>query len=250
MRLFIAVELSDAVRRGAADASREISSLAPGRYSHPENLHVTVRFLGECPPGGVPDILGAMERAAAHTAPFTLGLGPAGYFERGREAVVWLDLRGDRRTLIGLHDRLEMELAAAGFPEEGRRYAPHLTLARRVPVSALGSLSQIPVEDAVMTVEHLTLMESTRVQGRLSYLSRGRVELTGIEKAVVDRIEGAWAVCRTLDGNRERLVHISRLPTDIREGDVLVVSGRDIRIDSGETQKRRKAGEKWLNRWK
>lgn len=67
-------------------------------------------------------------------------------------------------------------------------------------------------------------------------------------KAVIDRIEGSLAVCRTLPEDREITLALDELPP-VREGDVLDL-GPPVTVDPVETQKRREKAKGWLRLWK
>lgn len=65
-------------------------------------------------------------------------------------------------------------------------------------------------------------------------------------KVMIDRFEGDFAVCGKPD---RTMINIKkdRLPSDVKEGDVLVIERNSIRVDSGETAKRKKQIEKLMN---
>jgi 2'-5' RNA ligase len=251
VRIFIAVELSEETRRVAAEAACIICRRVGGRATRPENLHITVRFLGECDPGRLPAVREAMEEAAQDTAPFMLAPGRPGVFRRGRDSVVWLEPAGDREALRRLHGRLERSLAGKGFDRDDRPFTAHLTLARQVPEARLDALPGLPADEAAVTAaDHIALMRSAHADGRLVYTALERVQLRGTERAVVDRMEDGWAVCRALGDGRERLLHRSRLPDGIGEGDVLAVGPGGIIRDEDETLRRRRDARRALERWK
>lgn len=251
VRVFVAVELSEETRRAAAEAACIICGQAGGRATRPDNLHITVRFLGECAPGRLPAVREAMEEAARDTAPFMLALGRPGVFRRGRDSVVWLEPAGDREALRRLYGRLERALAGKGFDREDRPFTAHLTLARQVPEARLDALPGIPSGGAAVTAaDHIALMHSARTGGRLTYTALARAPLRGTERVVVDRLEDGWAVCRTLEDGRECPLHRSRLPAGTGEGDVLAVGPGGIVRDEGETLRRKRDARRALDRWK
>lgn len=132
MRLFAALELPPEPRTAAAAMIRELRrSGADVKWVAPENLHVTLKFLGETDPGRLGEI-GAVLQAACSAAPaLELALAGAGAFPGvGRPAVVWLGLAGQVEALAGLARALDDGLAGLGFPPETRRFQAHLTLGR------------------------------------------------------------------------------------------------------------------------
>lgn len=143
MRLFVAVELSEAIReqvRALLDGlKRDVPEV---RWARPEALHVTLKFLGEVESERVDPLCEALERASGAGAPppFDIeveGLGTFG--DRKRPRVVWAGLRERTGALEELQGAVEQACEALGFPLEERRFHPHLTLARiKGPMPSLG----------------------------------------------------------------------------------------------------------------
>jgi 2'-5' RNA ligase len=149
MRLFVAV----GVPVHAADELDD--AVAPLRLSWPalrwtgrDAWHVTLAFLGEVSETVSPRLMPRLERAAARHPCLPVFLGGAGAFPgAARARVLWTGVQGDPRALAALAASVAAGARRAGAPpaEEGRRFQPHLTLARcREPVDArplVGSLS-------------------------------------------------------------------------------------------------------------
>ena len=155
MRLFVAIALP-AVAAGELD-----SAVAPLRLAWPElrwtgrdAWHLTLAFLGEVDEELIGKLGERLQRAAAHHARLSLSLGGAGAFPTAARArVLWTGIRGDRRGLAALAASVAAGARRAGAPpaQEGRRYEPHLTLARcRAPadvqtlVATLGGFAGTP----------------------------------------------------------------------------------------------------------
>jgi 2'-5' RNA ligase len=101
----------------------------PGaRWLEPDELHMTVRFIGEVDGLAFDDVLAALDDV--RLAPFALALCGVGHFPpRGEPRVLWAGLeRSD--ALRSLHDRVESVLVRAGVEPERRKFAPHVSLAR------------------------------------------------------------------------------------------------------------------------
>jgi 2'-5' RNA ligase len=133
LRLFVAIDLPEDVREALRRLQTDLRRHdLPGlRWTRPEGVHLTLKFLGETPASSVPAIEGALARAVAGTAAFRLALGAPGTFGNRRgPRVLWVDVEGDLQPLQELQAAVERELAAAGFPPEQRAFSPHLTLAR------------------------------------------------------------------------------------------------------------------------
>ncbi|MGI6551749.1 MAG: RNA 2',3'-cyclic phosphodiesterase [Bacillota bacterium] len=182
MRLFIAVELAEEMKDYLSriqQAWQEGCSRA--NFSRRENLHLTIKFLGETRVEELPSIQAAMEEAARATAPFSLRLGEPGFFSRQQKKILWVGLQGDLQDLRKLFHRLEVHLAEKGFPKEKRAFSPHITLAREAVLKeGWEELSRrLCLEPRILPVTHLTLMESSCPQGKLTYLPLFRFSLQG-----------------------------------------------------------------------
>jgi 2'-5' RNA ligase len=125
IRLFVAIELPEALRRRMAMLCRGVKG---ARWLDVDNLHLTLRFIGEVGEDRVEDIVQAL--AGVRAPPFPLGIAGVGHFEtRRRVRALWLGI-DPSPALMQLQERIELALQRAGCAAERRRFAPHLTLAR------------------------------------------------------------------------------------------------------------------------
>lgn len=174
--------LPDAVRARLAGHVDELRARAPWlAWVRAENLHLTLRFLGEVDAGTLEHATAAMRQAAAVTAPFTIVLAGVGTFPPGRPPrIVWAGLAEGGEALGALRRRLEEALVARGIPPEGRAFWGHVTLARaRDPRGARGLEGALgkPVTFGGVRVETLHLMRSELGSGgaRYSVLAEARL---------------------------------------------------------------------------
>ncbi len=144
-RTFIAVNLSDAAHATLRRTLRRVGSALPGvRLVNPDDLHLTLAFLGEIDDAALAAVVTLTQEVAQQTSPFTLTLDKLGIFGQPHAPrVVWVGVGGDLRRLAALQQRLAESLEALGFPRESRPYAPHLTLARITRPLAATSLAQL-----------------------------------------------------------------------------------------------------------
>ena len=133
MRLFVAVEASDAWREAALAMQRALPRDVRDvlRMVAPELMHLTLRFLGEVDEEQVPALRDAL---GEHVPPVevALSLGRAATFgPANRTSVVHLHVEGDRAALDALVERVDRAVAESlGVPREERAFNPHVTLAR------------------------------------------------------------------------------------------------------------------------
>jgi 2'-5' RNA ligase len=132
LRSFIAVEISPNVRARAAKLIQELKTGdAKVSWVQPQNLHLTLVFLGDIQMIEVPQICEAMSRAVAELPPFDLEVRGAGAFpDANRPRTIWLGVGRGTEEMVALHAAVEDALVDVGYRPEGRRYRPHLTLGR------------------------------------------------------------------------------------------------------------------------
>ena len=133
IRSFIAIELPREIKLAIARLQDKLkaSGGAPVRWVDPDNIHLTLKFLGDIDTGITGRIAAALEEAARGTHPFKVEVSGLGVFPNPRRVqVVWVGLTGELEKLGQLQKRIEDGLVPLGFPAEGRAFTPHLTLAR------------------------------------------------------------------------------------------------------------------------
>jgi 2'-5' RNA ligase len=138
IRAFIAIDLTPAVKDVLGSVARELGGrVARGvvRWVRPEQMHLTLTFLGDTPLDRLPAVRQAMDAAAGASAPFALQLDGLGCFpNRSRPRVVWVGLAavggGESAPLLALKAALDEALAPLGWPPEERPFRAHLTLGR------------------------------------------------------------------------------------------------------------------------
>lgn len=188
MRLFVAVELDSAVAQKIADFSDELRSkamsLAPGAritWVRSEQLHVTVRFIGEVDAVKAAAIAAALQpELTAKT--FDLIVEGAGAFPpTGAPRVLWAGLASGGEALGAVEQEVSERLGACGVAREDRPYRPHLTLARVRDASGLRSkpLFETLAERTFGTtpVEAITLFQSRTSPKGATYTSLQRTPL-------------------------------------------------------------------------
>ena len=134
MRLFVSVDVPDALADAVRDVQGEFEN-APGlNFVAPEQAHVTLKFLGDVPASREGEIGDALETAVvdADIDPFDATFEGLGVFPSlDYISVVWLGVGDGSAELTELHEAVEREFVAEhGFEREDHRFTPHVTLAR------------------------------------------------------------------------------------------------------------------------
>lgn len=153
--------------------TRDVSWVAP------DNLHLTLKFLGGVAPDRLAEIEVALARVARGARPFELAVRGLGAFPtRSRPRVLWAGAAAGSETLSLLAKHVDDALAALGFEREARAYSPHVTLGRvRTPRLDPSLAAAIQAGDqrefGLVRVERLALMRSDLSPRGARYSSLG-----------------------------------------------------------------------------
>jgi 2'-5' RNA ligase len=172
MRLFIAVFPPADVQHAAYRAA---DPLRPGHdavaWVRTENLHYTMRFLGEVDDAGARNAATAVREAAASRPRFAAALGGFGAFPSARRArVLWLGMLQGAEPMRLLARALDEALVRHGFEPAEEGFEPHLTLGRvRAPGDWTARLLEAPTVEARFQVDRLQLVRSVLGAGGSRY---------------------------------------------------------------------------------
>jgi 2'-5' RNA ligase len=135
MRLFVALEIPEAVRREVARRVAGLRERLPrARWVDTDILHLTLLFLGQVEEERVPGLAAALREAFAKHPPLELRLAGGGTFPPRRPArVAWVGMEAPEDLAALQADASAAAVAAIGFEPEDRPYHPHVTLARCEP---------------------------------------------------------------------------------------------------------------------
>lgn len=132
MRLFVAVDISEAIASAIEGAQKQLGQAgADVAWVKPGNLHLTLKFLGDTPEARLNDVKSALDLVAPQHAAFEMKLYDLGCFpDRGAPRVVWAGVTDGREQLAALAVDVDKSLYELGFPHESRPFVAHLTLGR------------------------------------------------------------------------------------------------------------------------
>ena len=127
MRLFVAIDLDDAIRQRITRFLEGVRGFAPDvRWVSPQSLHVTLKFIGES------DQLESVKQALgkAEGARTQISFRGTGFFPTAKSArVFWIGIEADEQ-LAKLAASVDATLLLLGIPKDDRAFTPHLTLGR------------------------------------------------------------------------------------------------------------------------
>ena len=123
-RLFVAIRPPEDVRDLLIDAMDDSPAL---RWVGDEQLHLTLRFIGEVERPAANDIVAALDRIRSPA--FELRVSGVGKFEKRNGGALWAGVE-PKAPVAGLAAKVERALQQAGLDPEHRAFSPHITLAR------------------------------------------------------------------------------------------------------------------------
>jgi RNA 2',3'-cyclic 3'-phosphodiesterase len=167
LRLFIAIAIPGEIRSALAAFVSELQNFAPkAKWVRPENLHVTLKFLGETDGAKLGQIESNL-KAIHNTEPVGLEFSGLGFFPNERRArVLWAGIESSA-NLRTLAEDIDCSMHALGFPLEERPFTPHLTLARFNPPGLPPNLVAVVRERTASEFGSLTTGEFHLIESKL-----------------------------------------------------------------------------------
>ena len=167
MRIFAALQPTPAFRDALASVQNRLQAAGvTGRYLTPDNLHLTLAFIGMWPE----DITWLLPIVRQ---PFPITLSHLGVFPKAH--VLWAGVEPSE-ALDGLARRVRQALAEAEIPFDQQDFNPHITLARKPFVPEHVQLSEIEIPRAAMMVKDICLYQSNHGESGMEYTVIGRTK--------------------------------------------------------------------------
>ena len=178
MRLFVALEISSDVRENLAGLLKSLRAVSPQtRFVRPENLHVTLKFIGEVPEVKLAAIRAALAGVRSEQA-VTLDFRGLGFFpDEKRPRVLWAGIAASP-SLKTLAADIEKAMEPVDIAREEREFSPHLTLARFESARLQERLRGAIQENAT---RHFGLLRTSRFHLIESKLKSSGAEYTTVE---------------------------------------------------------------------
>jgi 2'-5' RNA ligase len=133
MRSFVAINFSHDIIEKITDIIQYFKSQTPDKalkWVAPDNLHMTVKFLGEVPEGNIERVKEIILEALQGRHAFEIGVEGLGmYPNKNNPRVIWLGIQGGD-PLVEIHKRLDAALLEAAITPDKHSLSPHLTIAR------------------------------------------------------------------------------------------------------------------------
>ncbi|GAB4480871.1 MAG: RNA 2',3'-cyclic phosphodiesterase [Anaerolineales bacterium] len=157
VRAFLAIAIPPAIQLSLAEHIARLQKMSGGsvRWVPAENIHLTLKFLGEVENARLEALQNALSQACAAQPAFEISVGGLGAFPSlHRPRVLWAGVQAPP-ALAELHQKVEQAAAGAGFPAEAQSFSAHLTLGRvREPIGSI-SLNTLRAVLAATRIESL-----------------------------------------------------------------------------------------------
>jgi len=184
-RSFIAIDIDEAVRQKLVTAQQQLAATGGElKLVEPENIHVTMKFLGDVPDDKIGAVADALRVAVGGAQPFDIAVRGIGVFPNLRYMrVIWADVVDGQDAVIAIQRNIDRELQKLGFPPE-RDFVPHLTLARvktakrkeqlAASIKEMGNMEFGITRAQAVELKQSTLTSKGPVYSTLAHIELGR----------------------------------------------------------------------------
>ncbi len=169
MRTFIAIELNQETKKALSLLQEELKTAgADVNWVKPENIHLTLKFLGEVEEQKIPKINEALEKICTHTPSFAISLYETGVFPNQKfPRVVWIGIKEGKENTHELINQIENSFVSLKFAKEKREASAHITIGRvrsaknkEALTAKLALLKVPPITQMVKTIVIVQLLEA------------------------------------------------------------------------------------------
>lgn len=157
-RLFIAVELPEDIKKSINDFQKEMESKnIPFKWTKPDNIHITLKFLGETEDAEVVKIKNYFQGVSFADSSIDISIKGTGVFPMlEKPRIFWIGIENGQKELTAVADKLNTDMNLFGFEKESREFKPHITIGR-----TRGYKSAKPIDDSLIGPEAFQEMSFT-----------------------------------------------------------------------------------------
>lgn len=175
MRTFIAFEFDTRLKARILKIQDKLKELSlKGRWTYSDNLHLTLKFLGETNIEKCEKIEEQLSNALSSVNMVKLSLDGIGFFPGDIDMrVLWLGLKGDIKSLEKLNSQIEDSMAKLGYKMERRKFNPHITLGRNIVLKDNFNIVKNNLRDDCdysFVLSKISFMESRLREGKRIYI--------------------------------------------------------------------------------
>jgi 2'-5' RNA ligase len=168
MRTFIAVELPENIKKKIGELQAPLKKTSAFvSWVKPENIHITLKFLGEVPEGKINEVFSATEVSLENAKKFKMNLKGTGAFpDFRRPRVIWIGTAKGGEELSNMATKIEEEMEKIGYPKENRKFSPHFTMGRVKSPKNIENLMEL-VKSTDFETEDIEINEVTVMKSQL-----------------------------------------------------------------------------------
>ena len=172
MRIFTAIDFDIDTKKKIDEIKNTLKNKSiKGNFSDTENIHLTLKFMGEVDKEALDEICRAVFETSQRFRPFDIKLSGIGFFQReAGNHIAWISV-SENKLLQKLFDDLDKTLSKYGFRREKGKYTPHVTIGREVKLirSPKNTIEEINTGEIVVKANKITVFHSTRIGSKLVY---------------------------------------------------------------------------------
>jgi 2'-5' RNA ligase len=188
MRSFIAVKISSDQREKISKLIGELKkSETDVKWVKPENLHVTLKFLGDVDEKALPEIFDSLEKSLTNDTSFQFNLKAIGTFPNiRRPRVIWVGIDNGADSLKALAKKIDETMLGFGFAREKRGFSPHLTIGRvkstRLIERLTNMFKDVDFETDDFVIDEVVFFQSILKREGPTYIPQKVIKLRSAEK--------------------------------------------------------------------
>ena len=172
IRIFIAIDFDKNIKSYFQDFKNRLNTYCiKGRFTHTENFHLTLQFIGEVDASVIPKVSTALQECVSRHDAFSLTLDKLGSFKRGNSNLLWIGTNYSE-NLVKIYNELNLALKHEKVSFDEKPLKPHITLGREITLKIdLNELiTLLTVDNIIIPINNITLMESKHVNSKLTYI--------------------------------------------------------------------------------
>lgn len=176
IRCFVAIEIPETIQTLLTSAQEELRKFVRGvSWVKRENIHLTLRFLGDVTPNQISVIKYSIEQVTDTRSPFSMELGGIGAFPNlSRPRIIWAGVKIGADEVGAIAREIDLRLSRRGYERDGKPFRPHLTLARLKSRTNLKPLIDVfqqydTISGARMMVKQVRIVQSQLRRGGAVY---------------------------------------------------------------------------------
>ncbi len=172
IRIFIAIDFDKGIKSYFEDIKHKVDNYCiKGNFTDINNFHLTLQFIGELEQFKVSKLSNALQECVSKQDTFSITLDRLGSFKKGNANLLWIGINHNE-NLIRIYEELSRTLRYEEIAFDEKPLKPHITLGRQVILKKdLAEIRDLlTIDKLVIPVINITLMESTQVNGKLTYI--------------------------------------------------------------------------------